>query len=821
MRATWQSLLWLLTKQSDLLVGDLCQGYRELETAVGLFAKFLPVPSHFEANSRFSEILKESAEATRRASEWREYFTWDYRAEAGAGAAGNSFFAAAFEFNEWAALASTDELKFSLHSQFVCFDRFKVKLCCEAKDSEVVAEFQYDSSLISERAMSLLAEQFTKLLNSAIRHPEALISELEVLGSKERQQLLVELNDTSRDYPTDRCIHELFEEQAARTPDSLAVVYENDSLSYAELNTRANQVAHYLKRLGAKPETTVALCMERSVEMIVGMLGILKAGGVYVPLEPSQPVERLGYMLEDVRPLAVLTQQRLLESFPAHTAPVLCLDADRDELARERGDNPPGGAAAGNLAYIIFTSGSTGRPKGVLVEHRQLVNYVHAIEERLSLSPGESYATVSTFAADLGHTCIFPSLSFGGCLHIISQERASDPAALSDYFTRQPVDVLKIVPSHLEALLASPAPEKVLPRRRLILGGESSRWELIETVRRLAPGCEIFNHYGPTETTVGTITFHVEEGSIGEHAANIPLGRPIANAEIYLLDGELRPVVTGMLGELYIGGAGVARGYLSHPAMTAEKFVPNPFATQPGARLYRTGDLARYRPSGDIEFAGRADNQIKFHGYRVELNEIRHALNRHPDVKDSVVVMLDDGNGLDVLVAYYISRRELEVGMLREFLSASILKETLPGIFVHLKKMPLTLNGKVNLAGLPTLEEVRQQAKQTFVAPRTPVEKLVADIWAEILRVEQVSIHDNFFEIGGHSLLATRVTTRLRDAFQIELPLRTIFEEPTVAMQAHLITQMQVDQTDDEELMQLLSEIAQLPDEELNTIHQE
>ncbi|HEU4594976.1 MAG TPA: amino acid adenylation domain-containing protein [Pyrinomonadaceae bacterium] len=814
MRAAWQSLLWLHTRQTEVVIGDLCRGYQELEQAVGLFAKLLPVKCHFEANMRFAEVLKQSSAARRHAGEWQEYFAWEQYAEATEPE--KNFFAASFEYNVLPPTQTTSELEVSWQRVEVCHDRFKVKLCCTEQGQFVTAELKYDSGDISAQAAALLAEQFISLLHSAVRNPESLVTELEALGQSERRRLLVEFNDVASAFDGDRCIHELFEEQAARNPHATAVVCENERLSYAELNARANQVAHRLKRLGAGPETMVGLCMERSVEMIVGLLGILKAGSAYVPLEPAQPRERLGYMIEDVRPLALLTQRHLLEGLPATAAPVIRLDADWVEMESESADNLQGGATPATLVYVIFTSGSTGRPKGVLVEHRQLVNYVRAVTERLGLTPGESFATVSTFAADLGHTAIFPSLVLGGCLHLIAQERASDPSALADYFDREPVDVLKIVPSHLEALLASATPEKVLPRRRLVLGGEAARWELADRVRGLAPACEVFNHYGPTETTVGTLTFHLGASDRGAAAAVIPLGRPIPNSKIYLLDSDLRPVATGMLGELYCGGAGLTRGYLSQPGLTAERFIPDPFSAEPGARLYRTGDLARHRPDGFVEFVGRADNQIKFHGYRVELNELRHALNQHPQIRDSVVLVANDAHGLDVLVAYYVSRQELEVGPLRAFLSTSVLKETLPSIYVHLKKLPLTLNGKVNHRALPSLEEIRRQAKQTFIAPRTPTEQQVAEVWAEVIGIERVSLQDNFFEIGGHSLLATRVTTRLRETFQIELPLRTVFEEPTVEGLALAITQLLIDQTGDEELLLLLEEVAELSGDSLS-----
>lgn len=812
MRAAWQTLLWLHAGQNEVVIGDLCTGYKEFELGIGLFAKLLPVGCRVSPDARFSEILRRSAEARRRAGEWQEYFAWGSQPDARP--LRESSFAAAFEHTTSHAQFGTSGLRVIGYRDYVCFDRFKLKLCCAELGGIIHAELQYDAAAFEGASVALLADQLLALLGHAARAPETPVGELEVLGAAEQHHLLVTLNDTTRRHTDSRCVHELFEEQAALYPDMPAVACEDRWLSYAELNARANQLARCLKRLGAAPDTTVGIYLERSVELIVGMLGILKTGAAYVPLEPAQPAERLGHMIEDVRPLAVLTERRLTGGLPADAGHVICLDDAESALSGESAEDLRCVTLPESLVYIIFTSGSTGRPKGVLVEHRQLSNYVSAVQERLQLAPGESFATVSTFAADLGHTSIFSALTLGGCLHIVTQERASDPDALADYFARERVDVLKIVPSHLEALLASAAPEKVLPRRRLVLGGEASRWELYERVRGLSPALEVFNHYGPTETTVGTLTFRVAAGDDGAISAGIPLGRPIPNSQARLLDGRMRPVATGLLGELYIGGAGVTRGYLGQPGLTAERFVPDPFSAEPGARLYRTGDLARYLPSGEVEFVGRADTQVKFHGYRVELDEIRHTLNKHPQVRDSVVVIARDSNGLDALVAYYVARQELEVGALREFLAESILKETLPGIFVHLKKLPLSLNGKVNYRALPSLEEIRQQDRRTFVAPRTEAEQQVAAIWAEVLGVGRVGVHDNFFEIGGHSLLATRVTTRLREAFQVELPLRTVFEEPTVEGLAVAITQLQLEQVGDDELQRLLEEVTHLSEDD-------
>jgi amino acid adenylation domain-containing protein len=521
--------------------------------------------------------------------------------------------------------------------------------------------------------------------------------------------------------------------------------------------------------------------LDRSIDMIVGLLGILKARGAYVPLDPNYPKQRLDYMLQESDARVLLTQQKLFKDFAGYNGRVVCLDVERDQISRESSDELDAGVQLDNLAYVMFTSGSTGKPKGVAIGHRQILNYTTSVQERLALPAGGSFATVSTFSADLGNTVIFPSLCFGGSLHVISQERASDPEAIADYFSRHQIDCLKIVPSHLAALLGATNAARVVPRKRLILGGEASRWELIEKVEELAPECVVMNHYGPTETTVGVLTYPLEKGQSAHSFGTVPLGRPIANMRAYVLDGSLQPAPIKVPGELYIGGAGLARGYINRPELTVERFIPDPFSTEPGARLYRTGDMARWLPEGVIEFLGRVDDQVKFHGFRVELGEIRSALNKHAQIRDSVVVTRRDARGNDVLVAYYVARQEIDVSILRSFLLESVIEETIPNVFVHLKKLPLTLNGKVNHAALPSLEEARQQQlKRNYTAPRNATQEVLAGIWSEVLSVERISIKDNFFELGGHSLLATQVMSRVREAFQAEVPLRALFETPTI-----------------------------------------
>ena len=446
--------------------------------------------------------------------------------------------------------------------------------------------------------------------------------------------------------------------QVERTPEAVAVVYEDQQLSYRELNGRANQLAHYLQKLGVGPEVLVGICVERSVEMIVAMLGILKAGGAYVPLEPNYPSARLAFMLEEGKVSLLIAQERTVPRFIEPLASVILIDRDWRDIARESAEDPHCVTKPANLAYVVYTSGSTGRPKGVAIEHRQLLNYLHGILERLKLPRNASFATVSTIAADLGNTVVFSSLCAGGTLHVISEERITDADALGDYFSRHAIDCLKIVPSHLAALQNGTRPSRVLPRKLLILGGEASRLDWIKSLLSLNPGCAILNHYGPTEATVGVLTYRVESDASLEGLSKLPMGRPLSNTRIYLLDQHLNPVPVGVAGELYIGGLSLARGYLNHPELTAERFVPNPFSKEAGARLYKSGDLARYLPDGNIEFLGRVDDQVKIRGFRIEPREIEAALEQHPGVMQAAVIAAQDQFGENRLVGHVVPKRE-------------------------------------------------------------------------------------------------------------------------------------------------------------------
>lgn len=791
--ACWLVLLWRFTGQPDIVVGTACDGrkYQELKTAIGLFAKYLPLHCCLQDDYQFSEILKQVDEAVRDNSQWQEYFTWERFAELTGGSVDSSLLPFGFDFEEQPAKYSAAEVSFSIYKQYACIDRFKIKLSCIQQEDSLVAAFHYDTNFFCAEDVQRLAEHLQTLVESAIALPETAISQLEILSDRTRAQLLV-FNDTQANFSKDKCIHQLFLEQAASTPNNIAVVFEQQQLTYAQLNARANKVAHHLQKLGVGPDVLVGICIERSLEMIVGVLGILKAGGAYLPLDPTFPTQNLAFRLQDAQAPVLLTHSAISHQHSSlSTGVVVCLDTDWGVIATEPDENPLCNATAENLVYAIYTSGSTGKPKGVAVEHQQLLNYLQGILKRLDLPTGASFATVSTFAADLGNTAIFSALCTGGCLHVVSSERASDPQALADYCRQHPIDCLKIVPSHLEALLASADSTDFLPRQRLILGGEACSWELIKKIQQVAPDCVIFNHYGPTETTVGVLTYQVEDIPVNPSSQTVPLGRPIANTQVYVLDRHLQPVPIGVPGELYIGGNNLARGYLNQPELTAERFICHSFSKEQEARLYKTGDLVRYRADGNLDFLGRIDDQVKIRGFRIELGEIEAVLCQHPGIQQAVALIREDEPGNKRLVAYVISHQDVgsTVHDWRSFLKERVPEYMVPSVFVRLKTLPLTPNGKVDRLALPAPDTIRPELKATFVPPREVLELQLIQIWEDILNVRPIGVTDNFFDLGGHSLLAVRLIAQIEKHFKQKLSLSTLLQETTVERLAGILRQ--------------------------------
>ncbi len=636
----------------------------------------------------------------------------------------------------------------------------------------------YSSDLFERATAEALAARLVRLLEAAAAGPDRPVHRLEILDADERQLLLERFNAAEAGRATWQNAAELFEEQAARTPEALAVVYESESLSFAQLNARANRLAHQLRELGVDLESRVGLCLDRSLEIFVGLIAILKSGGACVPLDPNYPRERLTRLLEDAEVSLLVCRASLLQDLPQWRAQAVCLPDQDDEVGAARpSGNPTRRRGGTHTAYIMHTSGSTGRPKGVVVEHRQLVRYVQAALERTALPAPFKAATLSPLTADAGFQVLFSAWATGSSVHMPSSDRIADPQKLGEYFARRPVDLLKIVPSFLSALLEDDPAGRILPKRLLILGGEASSWELVQRISSLAPELRILNHYGPTETTIGVTTYAVRPEQQAHRLRTLPIGRPMGGCRAYVLDGFGQLVPVGAPGELYFGGGHVARGYLGRPGLTAERFVVDPYALEPGSRMYRTGDLARWLPDGNLEFLGRADQQVKLRGFRIEPGEIEAALVQHAAVAQAVVVARDDGPGGKQLVAYVVPAvgATPEQTDLRRHVGERLPEHMVPAAFVVLDRLPLTSSGKLDRKALPA----PQRQGECYRAPRTPQEQLLCGLFAEVLALPRVGLGDSFFALGGDSILSIQLVSRARRA-GLELTPRDVFQRPTV-----------------------------------------
>ncbi len=639
---------------------------------------------------------------------------------------------------------------------------------------ELVLKILYDGRRFDADTIVRMLGHLSTLLESFAANVNQCLSTLPLLTEAERHQLLIEWNSTAAYYPHDRCIHQLVEEQVEQTPDAVAVTFEDKALTYRELNRRANQLAHYLRRLGVESETLVGLYLERSLEMVVSILGILKAGGAYLPLDPTYPWDRLAFMLEDSRAPVLLTQAGLVGELLTRGAKIVCVDADWAAIAHESEANPVSGVTADNLAYVIYTSGSTGRSKGVLLQHRGLCNFVIEQSRGFGIEAGSRVLQFASLSFDASVAEIFDVLVRGATLCQASRDTLASVTDLVRLMREQAITAVTLPPSLLALLPADDLPAL----RTVISAGESCP---VEIAIRWSAGRRFINAYGPTEATVGPCWYLVEDAD--QLGTTVPIGRPIANVQLYVLDEQLQPVPVGVPGELYIGGVCLARGYLNQPELTAERFISHPFSTEPGARLYKTGDLTRYRPDGNLDFLGRTDNQVKIRGFRIELGEIEAALTQHPAVREAAVLAREDEPGQKRLVAYVVSTRDPapSVSELKGFLKEKLPDYMVPSAFVAMEALPRLPSNKVDRRALPAPDQTRPELESAYAAPRTPIEEILAGIWAQVLGVRQVGIHDNFLDLGGHSLLATQLISRVREAFQVELPLRSLFETPTVA----------------------------------------
>ena len=788
--AAFDTLLYRYTGQSDILVGTPIanRNRSEIEGLIGFFVNTLVMRTDLSENPSFNELLTQVREVAMDAYAHQD-LPFEMLVEVLQPQRDLShppLFQVVFLLQN-TPLAQIELTGLTVSDLPIASTtaKFDLTLAMEHTDAGLVGVWEYNTDLFDPGTIDRLAGHFVTLLEGIVANPRERIAQLPMLSAVERQQLLVEWNDTETDYPQDKCIHQLFEEQVDRHPDAVAVVFEGQQLTYAELNCRANQLAHYLRSLGVEPDVLVGICVERSLEMVVGLLGILKAGGAYVPLDPEYPTERLHFMLEDAQVQVLLTQQRFVDKLPEDRANLVCLDTDTQEISQSSQENLITAIKASNLAYVIYTSGSTGTPKGVVVNH-QAVNRLVKNTNYIQLTSDDQIAQAANIAFDAATFEIWGALLNGAKLIIIPKSVLLSPQEFAVSLSEHQIDILFLTTA-LFNQLASLAPQAFSSLRCLLFGGEAVDPKWVKKVLDKGAPQQLIHVYGPTENTTFSSWYLVAE--LPATATTVPIGHSIANTQIYLLDENLQPVPMGVPGELYLGGAGLARGYLHRPELSQAKFIANPFSTDPHSRLYKTGDLVRYLSDGNIEFLGRIDNQVKIRGFRIELGEIESVLSQLPEVKEVVVVAREDRPNNQSLVAYVVPQSQnLTSSQLPENLGQSLranLKQILPDYMVPsavviLFALPLTPNGKIDRRALPA-PDFQSELSAKYVAPRNSIETQLALIWAEVLKLEQVGIHANFFELGGHSLLATQVISRSQTAFGIALPLRYLFESPTIA----------------------------------------
>ncbi|HJS23819.1 MAG TPA: amino acid adenylation domain-containing protein, partial [Pyrinomonadaceae bacterium] len=780
--AAWQTLLARYSRQTDIVVGTTVANRTrsELEKLIGFFVNTLVIRTDLSGDPSFRELLSRVREVSLGAFAHQDLPFSKLVEELQPERSMNHtpLFQVTFGVeNTPASELSLPGLTLSPVEQKNDTAIFDLSAGFFERGNSMHGMLEYSTDLFEASTIERMSRHLIMVMESVVTDVTRPISSIPLLTAAEHEQVLIEWNRTATDFPRNTSIQELFEQQAARDPGAVALIFGERQVSYGELNTKANQLAHHLRSLGVGPETLVGLMVERSVEMVVGLLGILKAGGAYVPLDPQYPIDRLAFMIEDTQVPVVLTQEHLLDSMPSHWGTVLCLDSDWETIEYESDQNPDNRINAENLAYVIYTSGSTGRPKGVCVTHRGVVRVVKETNYA-RLDQDEVFLQIAPISFDASTFEIWAALLNGARLVIYPPERLS-LEELAATLRRHEVTTLWITTGLFHVMVERQV-EALKGLRQIITGGDVMMPAMAEKVLREVPTCQSNNMYGPTEATTFTTFYPMVAEELG---SNVSIGKPISNTEVYVLDEHMSPVGIGMAGELYIAGDGLARGYLRRAELTADRFVPHPFSEAGGARLYRTGDLVRFLDDGRIEFLGRADGQVKVRGYRVELGEIEAALREHPGLRAAIVEARREADGERQMVGYVVSANgeAITSSQLREWLRQRLPDYMVPSVFVTLDELPLTANGKVDRKALPDPAVARQEEAREYVAPRNAVEEVLSGIWTEVLKQEQVSVHDNFFELGGHSLLATQVISRVREAFKIELPLMKLFDQPTVA----------------------------------------
>jgi len=781
--AAFQALLARYSDQEDIVVGAPIAGRTrpEMEGLIGLFTNTLALRTNLAGDPTFRALLGRVRQVTLDA-----YAHQDLPFEQLVAAlhpardpSRNPLFQVMFTLQHAPLPATLGDLSVERLAVHTGTARFDMTLSLEETAQGIVGTIEYSTDLFEAATITRMMEHFHVLLRGIVADPEQHLSELPLLTGDERRQVLVEWSANKTEYPREQCIHQLFEAQVARTPDAIAVVFENQQLTYQELNVRANRLAQYLRLCGVGPETLVAICIERSLEMVIGLLGILKAGGAYVPLDPSYPKERLAFMLSDTQAPVLLTQARLVGALPEHLATVICLDTDWGKIAHESGANPVCTVTAANLAYIIYTSGSTGTPKGVMTPHRGVARLLFGVDY-VHLNAAQRILQLATLSFDASTFELWGALLHGGRC-VLFPEKDLTFEALGIVLRRHAITTLWLTASLFNAVIDN-APEALSGIEQLLIGGEALSVPHVRRAFQFLPNTQIINGYGPTENTTFACCYPIPQLPT-EMMQSIPIGRPIGNTNVSILDKHLQPVPVGVPGELYIGGDGLARGYLNRPDLTAERFIPDPFGPEPEARLYKTGDLTRYLPDGNIEYLGRLDHQVKIRGFRIELGEIEAVLMTHPMIREALALAREDTPGDTRLVVYVVPAQgeEVNTNILRTYLKERLPAYMVPSAFVLLAAMPITPNGKVDRQALPAPRAMQRERAVSFVPPKSLLQLQLAHIWEELLDVRPVGITDDFFDLGGHSLLAARLATRMMDDFGKRIPLATLFSGATIA----------------------------------------
>ncbi|BAY34383.1 amino acid adenylation domain-containing protein [Nostoc carneum NIES-2107] len=797
--ASFMAFLQRLANQQDVVVGIAAAGQSSLagKHLVGHCVNLLPIRNPDIQNPTFIEYLSLVQKILLDAYEHQNYpfIKLVEELKLPRDLSRTPLFTVGFNLDKAESYATSLNNEFEIVKNSPHTTKLDISLNVAQTDDQVLLEFEYNTDLFDAQTIQRWIAHYVTLLTGLVQQPEKHLGNLPLLTTNEQNQLLVEWNNTAITYPQNQCIHQLFESQVAQTLDAIAVVFENEQLTYRELNQRANQLAHYLQKQGIKQEVLVGICVERSVEMIVGILGILKAGGAYVPLDPAYPQERLNFMLADANLSLVLTQHKFKDWLPKNHYQNIYLDADWQLISKESQENLNIKVTATNLAYVIYTSGSTGKPKGVMVQHHSLVNYTETAIVKYALKASDRILQFASICFDVAAEEIFTSLVVGATLVLRHDSMLSSTPAFLEKCHQLKITVLALPTAFWHQIIAEFSENVSLPEslRLVIIGGEKASSQRLATwLQLVGKKVQLINSYGPTEATIGTTISNLSNLLEFNTLREVPIGKAIDNVQVYILDSYFQPTPIAVPGELYIGGMGIARGYLKQPQLTAEKFIPNPFSRKPGTRLYKTGDLARYLPNGEIEILRRVDEQVKIRGFRIELGEIAAQLNQHPDVKEAVVKVWEE-DGDQRLVGYVSSQSkpQLTGTKLRSFLKEQLPEYMIPSAFVILEALPITPNGKIDRLALPAPEKFRPELAANYVVPQTEVEQTIANIWQKVLNIENIGIHDNFFEIGGHSLLIIKVHSELQKIFKTDLAMLDLFRYPTISSLAELLSQLQ------------------------------